>query len=121
LPYCAVQTGVALSRKFAVSTVSGGALLISDLYPVTIHGQRAWTLKEAAYLIRQYAIDHDDLWGWKLTHILRSAESPSDIERAEDALRIWIQIKQAQQRQDNRRIPAEFTGTSAAFGLTNST
>lgn len=83
-------------------------MLIFDLYPVTIHGRRARTLKEAAYLIRQYAIDHDDLWGWKLTHILRSAESPSDIERAEDALRIWIQIKQAQQRQGDRIIPAGF-------------
>ena len=72
-------------------------MLIFDLYPVTIHGQRARTLKEAAYLMRQYAIDHDDLWGWKLTHVLRSAESPSDIERAEDALRTWIQTKQAQE------------------------
>ncbi len=74
-------------------------MLISDLYPVTIHGRRARTLKEAAYLIRQYAIDHDDLWGWKLTHILRSAESHSDIKQAEDALRTWIQAKQAKQHQ----------------------
>jgi hypothetical protein len=71
-------------------------LLIFDLYPVTIHGQRARTLKEAAYLVRQYAIDHDDLSGWKLTHILRNAESPSDMKLAEDALRAWIQTKQAQ-------------------------
>lgn len=83
-------------------------MLIFDLYPVTIHGRRARTLKEAAYLIRQYAIDHDDLWGWKLTHILRSAESPADIERAEDALRTWIQTKQAQQLQSDRIIPAGF-------------
>ncbi len=81
-------------------------MLIFDLYPLTIHGRRARTLKEAAYLIRQYAIDYDDLWGWKLTHILRSAETASDIERAEDALRSWIQTKQVQQRQSDRIIPA---------------
>lgn len=68
-------------------------MLIFGLYPLTIRGRRAWTLKEAAYLIRQYAIDHDDLEGWKLTRILRSAESPSDIKRAENALRTWIQDK----------------------------
>ena len=70
--------------------------LIFDLYPVTIHGQRARTLKEAAYLIRQYAIDHNDLWGWKLTRVLRNAESSSDIERAEDELQAWLRTKQAQ-------------------------
>lgn len=81
-------------------------MLVFDLYPVTIHERRAWTLKEAAYLIRQYAIDHDDLWGWKLAHVLRSAESPSEIERAEEALRTWIQTKQTQQCQSGPIISA---------------
>lgn len=71
-------------------------MLIFDLYPVTIQGERARTLKEAAYLVRQYAIVHGDLKGWKLTHLLRSAESHSDIELAEDKLRAWIQTKQPQ-------------------------
>lgn len=84
-------------------------MAIFDLYPLTIHGQRAWMLKEAAYLIRQYAIDHDDLWAWKLTHILRSAESPSDIEQAEDALQTWVRTKQALQHQSGQVIAARFT------------
>jgi hypothetical protein len=66
-------------------------MLSYDLVPaVTIRGRRVGTLKEASYVIRQYAIDHGDLAGWRLTRLLRNAECYLDGEVAEWALRSWI-------------------------------
>jgi hypothetical protein len=66
-------------------------MLTYDLFPaVTIRGQRVGALKEASYLVRQYAIDKGDLAGWRLTRLLRNVECLPDGEFAEWALRIWI-------------------------------
>ncbi len=66
-------------------------MIVIDLSPaVVIRGQRALILKEAAYLVRQYAIEHDDLAGWRLTRLLRNADSYCDAVVAEWALRAWV-------------------------------
>ncbi|MBX9710065.1 MAG: hypothetical protein K2X60_03450 [Xanthobacteraceae bacterium] len=66
-------------------------MIVIDLSPaVVICGRRALTLKEAAYLVRQYAIEHDDLAGWRLTRLLRNADTYRDAVVAEWALRTWV-------------------------------
>lgn len=62
---------------------------------VTIDGQRLRTLKQAAYALRQYSLDHDDYNAWRLSHVLRDADTPLQARLAEAKLQSWIRNRKS--------------------------
>ncbi len=58
--------------------------------PVDIRGRVVRSLGEAAYELRQYAIEQRDDEARRLVHAIRDIRSVSDAEIAEGRLRAWL-------------------------------
>lgn len=58
--------------------------------PVSIRGRTIRSLEEAAYELRQYAIEHRDDEARRLVHLIRDVRSVFDAEIAEGRLRAWL-------------------------------
>ncbi|MFZ5734589.1 MAG: hypothetical protein ACOY4O_17780 [Pseudomonadota bacterium] len=67
--------------------------------PVQIRGHIVRSLDEAAYQLRQYAIDHRDDEARRLVHAIRDVRSVLDAEVVEGRLRAWLIAT------DNERTP----------------
>lgn len=61
--------------------------------PVMIDGQSIPTLKEAAYVLRQYAIREDDQIAWNIVHGMRDAETYAVAQACECQLRAWTEMR----------------------------
>jgi hypothetical protein len=60
------------------------------VHDVTISGEHFRTLASAAHAVRQYAIDHDDFHGWKLSREMREADTVSLAVLAKQKLGVWL-------------------------------
>jgi hypothetical protein len=58
--------------------------------PIVLFGRLVTDLEDAAYAIRQYAIDEGDWNAWRLVHRLRRAATPGEAQVAEIELRAWL-------------------------------
>lgn len=58
--------------------------------PISIRGRTIRSLEEAAYELRQYAIDHRDDEARRLVHAIRDVRSVFDAEVVEGRLRAWL-------------------------------
>jgi hypothetical protein len=61
--------------------------------PVVIGGQQATTLKEAAYILRQYAIQEGDHVAWNIVQGMRDAKTRAGAEASECQLRAWLEMQ----------------------------
>ena len=59
-------------------------------HEVTINGQYFRTLFGAAHVVRQHAIDHADLNGWKLSREMREADSAFEATLVKRKLAVWL-------------------------------
>jgi len=59
-------------------------------HDVTISGRHFHTLASAAHAVRQYAIDHSDFDGWKLSREMREADTLSLAALAKQKLGAWL-------------------------------
>lgn len=91
------------------------------LYPeIEIADKWVTTLKEAAYTLRQYAIDRDDKVAWDLAHLLRDAETYSSAKSAECHLRAWSELQQLVNKRATSHArsftePAQLEETKCSF------
>lgn len=74
--------------------------------PVSIRGHTVRSLEQAAYELRQYAIEHRDDEARRLVHLIRDVRSVFDAEIAEGRLRAWLIAT------DNERSPREPSGAA---------
>lgn len=58
--------------------------------PVSIRGRIIRSLDEAAYELRQFAIEHRDDEARRLVHVIRDVRTVFDAELAEGRLRAWL-------------------------------
>ncbi len=57
--------------------------------PVEAFGWRMETLEDAAYVVRKYAIETDDIAARKLVRFMRDAQTMQEAGIAESRLRAW--------------------------------
>lgn len=69
--------------------------------PVSIRGRVVRSLEEAAYQLRQHAIEYRDDEARRLVHAIRDVRTVFDAEVAEGRLRAWLIAT------DNERAPRE--------------
>jgi hypothetical protein len=85
------QASAETIRSPNVFAVKDWRTSVLDLHPAIAIGRfPARTLKEAAYLVRQYAIECGDYEGWLLMRELRRAEGILESEEAERHLHQWM-------------------------------
>ena len=57
---------------------------------VAISGEHFQTLAAASHAVRQYAIDHDDVDGWKLSREMREADTALEATLVKRKLGVWL-------------------------------
>jgi hypothetical protein len=72
--------------------------------PMVLFGRLVLDLEDAAYSIRQHAIEEGHWEAWQLAHRLRRAATPVEAQIAEIELRAWLAARRASTHEPHERV-----------------